>query len=65
MIEAIREPPNGRSDLRASRRQKWQERVSLRAPTCRGVAISVKETVVDIVMQGFGISGFSSLTGED
>jgi len=27
-----------------------KERVSLRAPTCRGVAISVKETVVDIVM---------------
>jgi len=28
-----------------------KERVSLRAPTCRGVAISVEETVVDIVMQ--------------
>jgi hypothetical protein len=42
-----------------------KERVSLRAPTCRGVAISVKETVVDIVMQGFGLSGFSSLTGKD
>jgi hypothetical protein len=39
-----------------------KERVSLRA---EGVAISVKETAVDIVMQGFGISGVSSLTGED
>jgi hypothetical protein len=38
-----------------------KERVSLRAPTCRGVAISVEETVVDIVMQGFGLIGFSSL----
>jgi len=35
-----------------------KERVSLRA---KGVAISVEETVVDIVMQGFGLSGFSSL----
>jgi hypothetical protein len=42
-----------------------EERVSLRAPTCRGVAIPVEETVVDFVMQGFGLSGFSSLTGED
>ena len=29
------------------------------------MAISVKETVVDIVMQGFGLSGFSSLTGKN
>jgi len=39
-----------------------KDRVSLRA---EGVAISVKETVVDIVMEDFGLSGFLSLTGED
>jgi hypothetical protein len=35
--------------------------VSLRTSTSRGVAISVEEMVVDIVMQGSGRSGFSSL----
>jgi len=35
-----------------------KERVSLRA---EGVAISVEETVVEIVMQGLGLSGFFSL----
>jgi hypothetical protein len=39
-----------------------KERVSLRA---EGVAISAKKTVVDIVMQGPGLIGFLSLTGED
>ena len=49
MIEAIRDPHNGRSAMRnVPTREVTKERVSLRAPTSRGVAISVKETVVHI-----------------